>query len=379
MAGKPSSGGEHPAIADRAVIEKATKGQLLVAVIRQRMDAGGRVLTHRIQQIRTDAPEPRIAKAPKILLKHANRPPTKVRCHRITVQRSTESIRSCANPVAPAGRGRLPRATGARPIGASWMTADAEAAMANPTPAADQPARHRRPASPETLRLYAADWAAFEDWCRGRALATLPADPATVAAFLTAGADTLGAGGLGRRAAAIAARHRQVGLASPAADPAVTAILHAAHRSASPRRPAVSAAPRWSASTSSISASPRRRPNFVHATPAPAARSRLSSTAVPASPFARCRRCATGWTAPTRGSDRCSGKSTAGAQLSIAASAPTRSAGSSPAAPRTAAAGRARRRPHEPPHRRQGETSRRRAGDAGGRRPAGLAAHPAKD
>src|SRR5271166_261568 len=23
---------------------------------------------------------------------------------------------------------------------------------------------------PETLRLYAADWAAFEDWCRGRAL-----------------------------------------------------------------------------------------------------------------------------------------------------------------------------------------------------------------
>ena len=108
------------------------------------------------------------------------------------------------------------------------MTADGEAAMANPTPAADQPAWRRRPSSAETLRLYAVDWAAFEDWCRGRALATLPADPATVAAFLTAGADTLGAGALGRRAAAIAAKHRQVGLASPAADPAVTAILHAA-------------------------------------------------------------------------------------------------------------------------------------------------------
>src|SRR5271157_1811119 len=62
----------------------------------------------------------------------------------------------------PAGRGRLKRATGARTIGASRMTADAEA-----TTAADQPARHRRRASPETLRLYAADWAAFEDWCRG--------------------------------------------------------------------------------------------------------------------------------------------------------------------------------------------------------------------
>src|SRR5271165_5672681 len=50
----------------------------------------------------------------------------------------------------PAGRGCLPRATGARPIGASRMTADAdaEAAMANPTPAADQPAQHRRPSSP---------------------------------------------------------------------------------------------------------------------------------------------------------------------------------------------------------------------------------------
>ena len=40
-----------------------------------------------------------------------------------------------------------------------------------------------------------------------------------------------------RSAAAIAAKHRQVGLASPAADPAVTAILHAARRSATPRRP----------------------------------------------------------------------------------------------------------------------------------------------
>src|SRR5271166_5420919 len=130
-----------------------------------------------------------------------------------------------------AGRGRLTRATGGRTIGAGRVTADAEAATANPTPPADQPA------SPETLRLYAADWAAFEDWCRGRALATLPADPATVAAFLTAGAETLGAGALGRRAAAIAAKHRQVGLASPAADPTVTAFLHAARRSATPRRP----------------------------------------------------------------------------------------------------------------------------------------------
>ena len=43
----------------------------------------------------------------------------------------------------------------------------------------------RRPVSPETQRLYKANWASFEDWCGGRALTTLPADPATVAAFLT--------------------------------------------------------------------------------------------------------------------------------------------------------------------------------------------------
>jgi len=62
------------------------------------------------------------------------------------------------------------------------------------------------------------DGTAFEDWCRGRALAPLPPDFATVAAFLTAGADILdGCSGGGRRAAAIAAKHRQVGLASPAA------------------------------------------------------------------------------------------------------------------------------------------------------------------
>lgn len=59
-----------------------------------------------------------------------------------------------------------------------------------------------------------------------------------MAAFLTEGATTLSAGALSRRAAAIAARHRQSGFASPAADPAVSAILRAARRTAQLRRPA---------------------------------------------------------------------------------------------------------------------------------------------
>ena len=90
----------------------------------------------------------------------------------------------------------------------------------------------------ETLRLYAADWRAFEDWCREQSLVPLPAEATTVAAFLTQGAKTLSAGTLTRRAAAIAAKHRQSGFASPAADPAVTAILRSGSPRRTPRRPA---------------------------------------------------------------------------------------------------------------------------------------------
>src|SRR5271165_2877277 len=75
--------------------------------------------------------------------------------------------------------------------------------------------RNRRPVNAETERLYAADWRAFEDWCRLRSLLPLPADATTVAGFLTEGATTLSAGALSRRAAAIAAKHRQSGFASP--------------------------------------------------------------------------------------------------------------------------------------------------------------------
>jgi site-specific recombinase XerC len=64
----------------------------------------------------------------------------------------------------------------------------------------------------------------------------LPADPAAVAAFLATGAQTLSAGALGRRAAAIGDRHRQRGLASPVKHPAVKAVLRDARRTATPRR-----------------------------------------------------------------------------------------------------------------------------------------------
>ena len=59
---------------------------------------------------------------------------------------------------------------------------------------------------------------------------TLPADAASVAGFF----DRRRVVALTRRAAAIAAKHREKGFSSPAADPAVTAILCLARRDATP-------------------------------------------------------------------------------------------------------------------------------------------------
>jgi site-specific recombinase XerC len=94
----------------------------------------------------------------------------------------------------------------------------------------------QRTAAPETARLYAIDWQTFAAWCQTAGLTALPAAPATVAAFLAAAGETISAGALGRRAAAIGDRHRQRGLTSPTADPAVRAILRQTRRAATPRR-----------------------------------------------------------------------------------------------------------------------------------------------
>lgn len=92
------------------------------------------------------------------------------------------------------------------------------------------------PPAPQTVRLYAADWAAFATWCRAREQAELPADAATIAAYLQASTDTLSVGALSRRLAAIADQHRRHGQPSATRDPAVKAVLRAARSRATPRR-----------------------------------------------------------------------------------------------------------------------------------------------
>jgi site-specific recombinase XerC len=105
-----------------------------------------------------------------------------------------------------------------------------------PEPMVGVAARRRRNHSSETQRLYAADWRAFEDWCREHCLVPLGASAATVTAFLDDSAKKLSVGGLSRRSAAIAERHHRSGFASPTADPTVVEVLRAARQTATPRR-----------------------------------------------------------------------------------------------------------------------------------------------
>jgi integrase len=74
-------------------------------------------------------------------------------------------------------------------------------------------------------------------WCRNAQRLPLPAEPATVAAYLDTLAGRLSHGALSRRVASIVDQHRQHGFASPATDPAGKIILREARRSATRRRP----------------------------------------------------------------------------------------------------------------------------------------------
>jgi len=104
---------------------------------------------------------------------------------------------------------------------------------------APQPGRIRRVGTRrevlagETLRLYAADWARFGEYCAGAGARALPAAPETVAAFLEVPGP--GRAARSRRLAAIDYRHRQHFLPCPGDNEAVRRALKQA-RTATPRR-----------------------------------------------------------------------------------------------------------------------------------------------
>src|SRR4051812_6295038 len=82
-----------------------------------------------------------------------------------------------------------------------------------------------------TIEAYASDWKIFGAWCRQRGLGELPAQAATVCAFL---ADEASAGRrastLGRRLAAIRYFHRAAGFETPTGDEKVKAVLSGIRR-----------------------------------------------------------------------------------------------------------------------------------------------------
>jgi hypothetical protein len=105
-----------------------------------------------------------------------------------------------------------------------------DAGMAPPSPA-----RPQRPPAPETQRLYAGGWAAFESWCRQAGVPALPATAVSVESFLASLTNQLRPGSLRRRLAAIAERHRRAGH-TPPDDAAVRRVLRTA-RAAAPAQP----------------------------------------------------------------------------------------------------------------------------------------------
>lgn len=85
--------------------------------------------------------------------------------------------------------------------------------------------------SPNTRRAYASTWRDFEAWCGAHGLASLPAEPATVALYVTSlVAEGLRASSLDRALAAISTVHRLAGHPSPRRDAAVSSVRKAFRR-----------------------------------------------------------------------------------------------------------------------------------------------------
>ena len=109
--------------------------------------------------------------------------------------------------------------------------ATSSAAQTGAAVAPPSPARPQRPPAPQTQRLYAGDWAAFERWCRQTGVPALPATAASVESFLASLTAQLRPGSLRRRLAAIVDRHRRAGHAAPD-DAAVRRVLRTARAAA---------------------------------------------------------------------------------------------------------------------------------------------------
>ncbi len=83
----------------------------------------------------------------------------------------------------------------------------------------------RQAKAAHTVKAYRSDWADFEKFCQGREVASLPAAPATVAAYAAEAARRLKARTIERRLTAISQAHQMAGYANPTEDKLVRTVL----------------------------------------------------------------------------------------------------------------------------------------------------------
>jgi site-specific recombinase XerD len=91
-------------------------------------------------------------------------------------------------------------------------------------------ARLRGAYADSTLRAYRADMQAFEDWCDKARRRALPAEPQTIAAFITQQAERCSTATLKRRLAAIRKVHRLLRVENPVTDEEVVISMRRALR-----------------------------------------------------------------------------------------------------------------------------------------------------
>ncbi len=103
----------------------------------------------------------------------------------------------------------------------------------SPFETADEPTQHyrAREKAENTLRSYRSDARVFDAWCSARSVASLPATPEKVAAFLASQADAgLSASTIDRRAAAIRFAHKRIGHLNPVDAEIVRSTMRGIHR-----------------------------------------------------------------------------------------------------------------------------------------------------
>lgn len=84
--------------------------------------------------------------------------------------------------------------------------------------------------SESTRKAYGVDWSHFVAYCEGVKAEPLPADPATVAAYLSRSAKSYKVSTLQRRMSAISIRHKSAGYVSPTAHPIVSDVWEGIRR-----------------------------------------------------------------------------------------------------------------------------------------------------